>query len=301
MSVAYSDDFGQTWGGRFIQRFTRPWSGCFPSMTVDNWPGSPNFGAIYVAYNWLPNAYGPGVALMASRSGSSWVHTEVALDAPPPGYPYAWRFGYRLGAAPNGTALVSFYQISLRSWRETDMFNEGSGSTIGGRKFETALIHFDGKSLSADPPSLATTVDHASAQFQSALAFDDSGQPWFAVENGKGIGFGRLNGSWRAVSVPGKSSFKPSLAVDGRTVFLGWHAEDWDGRVWTYYTLSYDGGETFLPPALVTNSTWYPSAAADLINGVGLRENADFSNGVFYYVYGDARSGVGAYLAQITP
>jgi hypothetical protein len=301
MAVTYSDDLGKTWAARFVQRFTQPWVGCVPTIAVDNWPGSPNFGTVYVAYNWLPDGYGPGVALMASRTGSTWVHTEVALDQPPAGYPYAWRIGYRLAAAPNGSAMVSFYQSSLRSWSPAEMFNEGFGSNISSRMFETALVHFDGKTLSADGPTWATSVDHWSAQFQSALAFDDTGRAWLAVENGKGVSVGRLDGSWREFLIRGKNSFKPSLAVAGRTIFVGWHAEDPDGRTWTYYTLSYDGGETFLPPALVTMATWYPATAAGLINGVGLRENADFSNGVFYYVYADARSGVGVYLAQITP
>jgi hypothetical protein len=84
-------------------------------------------------------------------------------------------------------------------------------------------------------------------------------------------------------------------------IFVGWHAEDPDGKVWTYFTLSYDGGATFLPPSLATSATWYPNTVADHINGVGLRENADFSNGTFYYVYGDARSDLGVYVAAVSP
>jgi hypothetical protein len=301
MSVAYSDDFGKTWAGRFIEPFTRPWIGCFASIAVDDWPASPNFGTVYVAYNWLPDAYGPGVAVMASKTGKGWVHTEVALAAPPPGYPYTWTIGYRIEAAPDGTALVSYYRSDLRSWKVADMFNEGFGSNIAGRGFETALIHFDGKNLKADAPSFAVSVDRQSAEWQSELAFDDSGRAWLAVENGDGVRVGRLDGVWQEFSIPGKSSFKPSIAIGGRTIFVGWHAEDLDGRTWTYYSLSYDGGETFLPPALVTPASWYPASAAYLVNGVGLRENAEFANGVFYYAYGDARSGVGVYLAQIRP
>jgi hypothetical protein len=301
VSATYTEDLGRTWSGRFVQHFTRPWIGCYPSITVDNWPGSPNFGTVYVAYNWLRGASGTGVAVMASRSGTAWVHTEVEIDSPPAGYPFTWTMGYRIKAAPNGSAIVSFYRSSLRSWDESNMFAEGSGGNVGGRAFETALIHFDGKSLAADPPASAVSVDHASAEWQSGLAIDESGHTWMAVENGTGIGVGRLDGVWQSVSIPGKNSFKPSLAVGDGTIFVGWHAEDPDGRVWTYYSLSYDGGDTFLPPTLVTQATWYPGAAASLVNGVGLRENADFANGVFYYVYGDARSGVGVYLAQIQP
>ena len=68
----------------------------------------------------------------------------------------------------------------------------------------------------------------------------------------------------------------------------------------TYYTLSYDGGQTFSPPALISAVAWNPRSA-DVMNGVGLRENADFGGGVVYYAYGDARSGLAIYMAAIKP
>ena len=138
------------------------------------------------------------------------------------------------------------------------------------------------------------------AQFQSGLAVDDSGTAWLAVQTAGKIRLGRLDGSgtWRQLSVPDQKSFKPSLAIEGRTVFVGWHATDAGGRIRTYYTFSYDGGETFRPPALVTTSVWRDP---DVMNSVGLRENADFALGVVYYGYGDARSGIGVYLARIEP
>jgi hypothetical protein len=299
MSVNHSDDLGKTWSKPFVERFTKPWVGCYPSITVDNWPGSPNFGTVYVAYNWLPDRYGPGVAVMASRDGANWVHTEVALDSMP-GYPYSWRIGYRIAAAPNGTAFVSFYQSSLKSWNPANMLWEGPDSNIGRLGFEVALVHFDGANLSADRPVWATSVDQTAAQWQSGLAVDDSGRAWLAVESNGGVSVGRLDGAWTAFSIPGQSSYKASLAISGRIIFVGWHATDAANQVRTYYTLSYDGGQTFLPPALVSNVSWSPGSAT-AVNGVGLRENADFGNGVIYYAYGDARSGTAVYLAQIRP
>ena len=300
MAVAYTDDMGKSWAGRFVEHFTKPWSGCYPSLTVDNRTTSPNFGTVYVAYNWLPNAFGPGVALMASRTGATWYHAEVKVTTLA-GYPYAWRIGYRIEAAPDGTAVVTYYQSSLRWWDQNNLFGEGSGSNIGSRGFETARVHFDGTRLWADAPAHAVSVDHASASWQSGLAIDDGGLVRLAVENGNWIMVGSPNGTWQKIAVAGKSSFKPSLAIGGGVIFVGWHAEDPDGKVWTYYTLSYDGGATFLPPALATSATWYPNTVADHVNGVGLRENADFSNGTFYYVYGDARSGLGVYVATVSP
>ena len=299
MSVTHSDDMGETWSTPFIEHFTPPWTGCFPTLAVDNWLGSPNFGTVYVAYNWLPNQYGPGVSLMASRDGDTWVHAEVPLETSPD-YPYAWRFGYRIEPAPDGSAYVSYYQSNLRLWSAADLFKEGNSWNVGRRGFQVAHIHFDGGDLIADQPSWATNVDSMDAQFQSSLTVDDTGAAWLAVQTAGTIRLGRLDGSgtWRQFSVPDEKSFKPSLAISGRTVFVGWHATDGGGRIRTYYTLSYDGGDTFLPPNLVTTTFWYDP---DVMNSVGLRENADFRNGVVYYAYGDARSGIGVYMARIRP
>src|ERR1035437_9480469 len=278
MSVTYSDDMGKSWSKPFVERFTRPWVGCYPAIAVDNWPG---------------------VAVMASRDGTAWVHTEVSLDSLP-GYPFSWRIGYRIAAAPNGTAFVSFYQSSLKSWSTDNLLWEGPNSNIGRLGFEVALVHFDGATLSADRPAWVTSVDQTAAQWQSGLAVDDSGRAWLAVESNGGVSVGRLDGAWTAFSIPGQSSYKASLAISGRIIFVGWHATDTANQVWTYYSLSYDGGQTFLPPALVSNVSWSPGSAT-AVNGVGLRENADFGGGVIYYAYGDARAGTSIYLAQIRP
>jgi hypothetical protein len=298
MSVRHSDDFGAHWSLPFVQRFTQPWSGCFPAIAVDTWPDSPNFGAVYIAYNWLPNSYGPGVAVMASRDGTNWVHTEVSLNTLP-GYPFGWRIGYRIKTAPDGTAYVSFYQSDLKSWHESNMMYQGTPSNIGRMGFEISHVHFNGTALSAEAPYWATNVDHTEAEWDSGLAVDDSGQAWLAVESNGQISLGDGSGLWRQFGVTGKYSFKPSLAIIGRDIFLGWHARDHDGNTWTYYTLSYDGGRTFLQPARVTNTSWYDSKG---INGVGLRECADSADGVFYYAYGDNRaSGSGVYVSRIVP
>lgn len=300
MSVTFSDDLGKTWSKPFVERFTPPWGGCFPEITVDNWPASPNFGTVYVTYNWLASEHGPGVSVMASRDGSKWIHAEVPLDAAMPRYPYSWRFGYRVQAAPDGTAIVSFYQSNLAAWQNSTKLDQGAGSNIGRMGFETARIQFDGASLSIDPPVWASAVDHPDAEFQSQLANDGAGRTWLAIENRGRIQVGPLDGTWREISVTGKYSFKPVMAVSGRTVFVGWHARDKSGHIWTYYTLSYDGGQTFLPPALASQAWWSPRSA-DVVNGVGLRENADFENGVIYWAYGDARHGLNIYMAAIRP
>lgn len=299
MSVTHSDDMGKTWAKKFTEHFTRPWVGCFPTLTVDNWRDSPNFGTVYVAYNWLPNQYGPGVSVMASKDGSNWVHAEVPLGPAPAGYPYAWRLGYRIEAAPDGTAYVSFYESSLKHWSSANIFNEGWGKNVGRRGYEISHVHFDGAKLVVDKPVFLVTTDIAETQFQSGLAVDDTGTPWLAVERKSKIRLVQVGGLVKDFGVS-VYNFKPSLAISGRTIFLGWHVKDKSGKIWVYYTISYDGGTSFLPPAKVSNGSWKNSAAPDM-NGVGLRENASFSNGVVYYAYGDARSGLAVYLAVIKP
>jgi hypothetical protein len=299
LSISHSDDLGKTWSVPFVEPFTKGWSGCFPALTVDNWPDSPNFGVVYAAYNWLPNNYGPAVAVIASRDGDNWAHTEVELDTAPD-YPYSWRIGYRIQAAPDGTALVSFYESQLKSWNPANILYEGPADNIGQMGFQVARVHLVGTKLSADKPYAATSTDHTEAQWQSQLAIDDSGMGWLAVENGDRIDLGRLDGRWREFAVKGKTNFKPSLAVSGRTIFLGWHASDDDAMIRTYYSISYDAGATFTSPALISDGAWN-MRQADVVNNVGLRENADFRSGVVYYAYGDARSGLSIYVAVIKP
>ena len=130
---------------------------------------------------------------------------------------------------------------------------------------------------------------------------DDTGRAWLAVENGGKIRVGPVGGSWTDISIAGKNGLKPSIAISGQTIFVGWHPQDKSGaRMRTYYTISYDGGQTWLPPAQVTGNSWSPKAAS-VTNGVGLRENAVFANGTVYWAYGDARSGLKSYLAVIKP
>jgi hypothetical protein len=299
LAIKYTEDLGKTWSGEFVQDFTPPWVGCFPSLTVDNWPESPNFGTVYAAYNWLPDNKGPGVAVIASRDGRTWTHAEVAANSMT-AYPFSWRIGYRIKAAPDGTAYVSYYQSSLKSWNSAKPLEEGIPWNIGGAGFEMARVRFDGTSLSVDQPLRATNMRSTKGQWQSGLAVDSSGRAWLAVDRSGVIGLGGVDRPWRTFSIPDSSSFKPSLAISGQTIFLGWHATDECGLVRTYFSLSYDGGATFSAPALVSKASWL-LRSVDVYNGVGLRENAEFENGVVYYTYGDGRSGLGIYMAQVRP
>lgn len=310
LAVTHSDNQGATWAPAFIQKFTKPWVGCFPAIAVDNSPTSPNRGTVYLAYNWLTSARMVGISVIATPDGTHWVHAEVPAVGRA-GYPFTWRFGNRLAVAPDGSAYVSFYETDMLHWSSADMFNQGTGDNIGRTGFATARLHL-GSSLAADAPIWAVDLLPApSAVFdpmsQSGLAASNGGELWMTVnDTAAARGTVRVGNStdggaswtWRNLDVQGQQSFKASLAVSEGRIFVGWHASDAAGSVWTYYTLSYDGGATFLPPQLVTPSTYHEPR---IINGTGLRENADFQNGRVYYAWGDNRDGISTYVATIQP
>ncbi|MGZ6273671.1 MAG: hypothetical protein ACXWM8_05220, partial [Candidatus Limnocylindrales bacterium] len=150
LSVTHSDNAGASWSARYTQKFTRPWVGCYPSIAVDNSPSSPNFGAVYLAYNWLPSPMGVGISVIATRDGTTWSHTEIPAVGQP-GYPYTWRFGDRVAVGPDGSAYVAFWENDMRFWDSGDMFNQGWSGNIGRTGYATARLHL-GSTVTADPP-----------------------------------------------------------------------------------------------------------------------------------------------------
>jgi hypothetical protein len=310
VSATWSDNLGVTWPTRYVERFTPAWVGAFPSIAIDNSPVSPNYGTVYVAWNWLTSSYQVGVAAMATRDGRTWVHAEVPLAAYP-GYRYAWRFGYRLAVGRDGSAYVSFFERDMRRWNASNMWDLGESSNTGRVGFAIARIHFD-DTLTADPPTWimdvrSRTPDLLDPQGQSALAVDRDGSLWFAAGDLPApggvvkLGHSRDDGrawSWMSFSVAGLNSLKPSLALGEGSMLVAWHAMSNDGTVATYYSISRDGGLSFREPRLVTPATF---AVPRIVNGTGLREAAVWSHGLYYYAWGDARADLSAYLAVIRP
>ena len=134
--VSYSDNEGTTWHLSYIADNTRGWFGGMEDITVDTNLASPNFGAIYLAYNWPkdPNG-GDGLRVIASRNfGRTWSETEIPKVAPPTGYGDAWRIGYKLTTAPDGAAYVAGYQLDMKHWSITCPFCKGGTRTSGGSR-----------------------------------------------------------------------------------------------------------------------------------------------------------------------
>ncbi len=308
MAVTYSDDLGRTWAAPWIEPFTPAWSGCFPTLAVDMDPSSRTYGTLYVAYNWLPNASGPGLHVLVKPLHGPWAQVEVPVVGLA-GYPAHDRIGYRLVATTTG-ALVSFYEADLRQF--VGEFSPGNSApgNVGRQGFATAAITFNGATVKVGRPQWATSVSGSNAvylepQWQSQIAVDSSGgitRRWLVVESGGRVrvGWSGNGGTWTWSTLG--AGFKPSLAVssgaDGGVVFVGWHALR-DGRVQNEWAVSYDHGRTWSKPRLVSGATW---VLPDVSNGTGLRENATYGGGAFYWAWADTRSGpIVTYLAAVRP
>lgn len=318
--ITHSDDLGKTWAPMHIERRTPPWIGGFPDISVDNNKESPNFGTVYVAYNWLESSHGPGLSVLASGDrGKSWQIAQVA-DVGLKNYPDYWRIGYRIKPSPDGSALVSFYESDLKNWNPNDVFNQGPISNIGRLGFATAKIEFDryNKTLKTEKPKWAITLSKnrlgftLDPQWQSELSVEESGRTFLAVADSENkgnihVGFTDNNGNtwdWKQINVKNEFECKPSITARNGVVFLGFHGLDSQDKVSTYYSMSYDDGKTFSIPAPINNKTWNYNNSSSLVNGAGLRESADFGPSAIYYAYGDGRKGAGkvnVFVAKIKP
>lgn len=133
-----------------------------PDIATDRDPDSPNFGAVYVAYNWLGgHARGPGFRLLASADfGRTWRSTEIPPAPSPRGFGDWWRIGYRLRTAPDGAVYATWYQVDLRRWDRTRIFAKGGPGNVGRLGLAVARVRFDraSKRFARGPSRIATTV-----------------------------------------------------------------------------------------------------------------------------------------------
>jgi hypothetical protein len=312
LAIVHSDDFGASWSSRYTQGFTKPWVGCFPVLAVDNSPGSPNYGTVYAAYNFLTGANTVSMSVLASKDGQNWVQTTVRAIGLA-GYAFTWAFGERLAIATDGSIYISFYESDMHALDETHLFVQNTQGNIGRAGFVTAQVTFaDGKLLAAPAKWAINVVPSDKAAWnpedQSGLVVEPGGDLWLVVSDRPASAGGLIHvGSsddggaswfWTTLSVPSENSFRASLAVWQGKVFLAWHTQDARAHVRTYYTFSYDDGVTYLAPTAMPGSYFY---LPEQFNDTGLRENAEFAGGVAYYTWGDARSGVAVYVAVIRP
>jgi len=236
LSTAYSDDEGDTWSKIRVERRTGPWVGGFPEIVVDRDPASPNYGTVYVGYNWLADdARGPGFRILASADfGKTWSAAEIAPAPSPRGYRDWWRIAYRLRSAPDGGIYASWYQVDLRRWDRTRILAKGGQENVGRLGVAVARVDFDPKAKTFDvgPSRIATTVTETSFTTGGVSAPGTRGNirpdpMWL-----HGFDIDRATGRlYLAVAAYGK-------AIDGQprgTIRVG-HSDD-GGATWSFSVL----------------------------------------------------------------
>jgi len=346
LSTAYSDDEGNTWSKLRVERRTRPWVGGFPEIAADRDLASPDYGTVYVAYNWLPpGARGPGLRLLASADfGRTWSSTEIAPAPSPRGYRDWWRIGYRLRTAPDGGVYASWYQVDLRRWDRAHILAKGGPGNVGRLGVAIARVVFDrtSKTFHVGRSRIATTVAETAYTTGGASAPGTAGNirpdpMWlqgFDVDQATGrlflavAGYGsaskggsrgtiRIGHSddagktWSFTVLPSapdvrghrQSSFKPNLVAGPGYVLVTFHTLD-DVRsgatVGSAFTLSTDGGASWLTPVAVSRTRWRATNLGGVVNAIGLRERAErLADGNVFWAYGDARHGRGSAAGRV--
>jgi peptidoglycan/LPS O-acetylase OafA/YrhL len=159
-AVAWSDDRGTSWSGLTVMPGTPAWVGGMPDITVDRNPASPHYGTVWVAYNFpAADRAGSGVRVDASTDfGRSWTALSLPRAEASREYPASWRFGYRVRCAPDGSAIVSWYQADLRTWDPASVFDRGSAANVGRIGFAVSRVTIAAGVLTASTPVIATTI-----------------------------------------------------------------------------------------------------------------------------------------------
>ena len=325
--VSYSDDEGRTWRLGFIADNTRGWGIGMEDMVVDTDPASPNYGTLYLAYNWPKDpSRGDGLHVVASGDyGRTFAETEVPKLAAPRGYPDAWRIGYKLATAPDGSAYVAGYQLDMKVWRSSSPFWKGSYSNIGRIAFGVARLSFDRRArrLTRGPNVLATTLPEtawnlgwtsalkgvnvglAEPPWATGLVADAGGRVYYAL-----AGDGRIRiltsddrgRTWRRSYVPQASpasgrrqrSMRPDLVVGEGFLAVLFHTVDASGSDRTAgnaAAVSFDRGATWVGPRPVNGHRWRIRPIIATYNGPGLRDRAVLlaDGRTIYFAYGDGR------------
>jgi cell division septation protein DedD len=331
-AVSYSDNEGVTWHLAYIADNTRGWFGGMEDIVVDTNPASPNYGAIYLAYNWPKDrSRGDGLRVIASRNyGRTWSETEVPKLTAPTGYPDAWRIGYKLTTAPDGAAYVAGYQLDMKRWSISCPFCKGGYSNVGRIAFGIARLHLDrgtGKLthganvLAARLPETAWNLGYTSALkgvnvgmaepcWATGLVADAEGRIYFAVASDGRIRIvtsddrGR---TWRTRYLPqapaanGRSqrSMRPDLVTGDGFVAVLFHTVDASGSnrsAGNAVAVSFDRGATWVGPRPVNGTRWGVAPIIARYNGPGLRDEGTLlaDGRTIYFGYGDGRDRLSA-------
>ncbi len=334
--VSYSDNEGASWHQGFIADHTRGWFGGMADMVVDTNPSSPNYGVLYLAYNWPKDpARGDGLRVVVSGDyGHTFAETEVPQLPGPAGYGDYWRIGYKLATAPDGSAYVAGYQLNMKVWLISSPFRKGSYANIGRIAFGVARLRYDraARRLTRGPNVLATVLPEsawnlgwtlqgvnvglAEPCWATGLVVDAGGRVYYAVG-----GDGRIRiltsddqgRTWRLRYLPpapaagGKAqrSMRPYLVAGDGFVAVLFHAIDAAGSHKTAgntVAVTFDRGATWSGPRAVNGHRWSIAPIIARYNGPGLRDSgALLADGrTIFFAYGDGRDGYsGAFGARL--
>jgi len=294
---------------------------------IDTNKASPNYGVVYLAYNWPKDAaHGDGLRVVASGDyGHTFGETEVPQLAAPSGYPDYWRIGYKLAVAPDGSAYVAGYQLNMKVWYISSPFRKGSYSNIGRIAFGVARFKFNRatRTISRSANVIATTLPEtawnlgwvlqgvnvglAEPCWATGLVVDKDGRVYYAV-----AGDGRIRiltsddkgKTWHLKYLPqapaanGRSqkSMRPELVAGDGFVAVLFHTVDASGSYRTAgntVAVTFDRGATWSGPRPVNGHRWSINRIIAQYNGPGLRDRgALLADGkTIYYSYGDGRDG----------
>ena len=258
LSVAWSDDEGETWSTMWLAaKGTATPDGGYPDITVDTHPSSPNLGVVYATINWFPVGTEPHLRVYASRDfGVTWTWVEVPKLVAPSGYPFAYRIGYRLTSAPDGSLYVTFHQSDrttaeggrfgreafglarLRYDRATGTFQVGPQRLVRSLDINRAVLGGVPAPGSTDTSRIrprwthGVDVDPATGRLYVALADYDLSAPASRARGRLFVGRSDDHGrTWAWTTVPAlpkvdgrrQSAHKPTLVVGDGFVFVGLH------------------------------------------------------------------------------
>jgi hypothetical protein len=259
LSVAWSDDEGDTWSRLWVDRSVASTpQGGYPDITVDTDPGSPDYGVVYATINWFPDAATePHLRVVASRDfGVTWTGAEVPPLRAPRGYPFAYRIGYRLTTAPDGSLFVTFHQSDttdadrsrygrdafgiarLRYDRTDGTFWVGAPRLLRSLSLNSATLGGIAAPGSTDTLRLrprwthGVDVDPATGRLYVAIADYVLGAPSKRARGKVFVGHSDDSGqTWAWSTVPAlplvdgrrQSAHKPTLVAGDGFVFVGLH------------------------------------------------------------------------------
>lgn len=282
----------------------------FPNQATE--PGmrllaSPDFGA-----HW----YHVEIPPLSAPAGYPWAH-RIGYRVRPGrgGAVYASFYQADLTHNPGHYGRMAFGLVHVRFWRATHAF------TVDPPRLATTLS-INSFTLGTSPAPGTTDRSRLLPRWTHGLDVNQTtGRVYMAVADyhsyapsGHARGIIKVGESddhgvtWRWRTVPSlapidgraQSAHKPTLVLRGPIVFVGFHVitdvpagtNPRSGlvTVGNAYSVSYDGGLTFTPPAAISAARWDPEAVDHDRNGAGLRDRAAVTaDGRVFYSYGDGR------------